>query len=508
MSLRSHAFFAWDGLTRAASETRRVARWLSLALLSPGAAALAGCAPPDVTTDHSATWAVEFDPAEHGGEVERMWRARGPAALAPLPRLFEGVLSDYHRTRADDVPLSSTLTEREVPLWVEHTETEVSLSPRRLLDPEATYSLVFSTSRVLEITAQKGAPPYRALWPGAQTARFGWWCRQATEAFGTEPPWFPANVNLSDGTPASLLPGPPPDACFLLSADARPSVLGAVSPPQLNGVSIDPILFTQPRDASDPLQAFGEATVCHDEEHVLALGCVTVEDDRLLFRGPEGGSLWWFEGDRTAVVPLVGTERAVLSGLLPSTHHEFELVVMTPEGQRYAGDATLVTAAVRPHLVISEVMANPLGPEPQQEWVEIVNDGTAPVSLDGWVLHDAGGAAALPAMPLAPGQYAVIVGHGFDPDLGWDVPVGETVIAVEQLGKAGLSNSGEPLWLESPGGQVVSRFPPLPAKRAGVSLARRTAWALDDDLTAFGEHADPGASPGEPNEAVEVPREL
>ena len=35
-----------------------------------------------------------------------------------------------------------------------------------------------------------------------------------------------------------------------------------------------------------------------------------------------------------------------------------------------------------PHVVINEVLANPVGGEPAQEWVELYNDGRAPAVLD------------------------------------------------------------------------------------------------------------------------------
>src|SRR5690606_9305627 len=114
---------------------------------------------------------------------------------------------------------------------------------------------------------------------------------------------------------------------------------------------------------------------------------------------------------------------------------------------------------------LNEVMANPVGPEPQQEWVEIVNAGVAPVSVADFQLHDGGGAVELPEATLSPGQYALLVRQDYQADLGWDVMPDDDVLLlrVSALGKSGLSNSGEPLWLEHSSGLVTSRFPPLSA---------------------------------------------
>src|SRR5690606_40695464 len=40
--------------------------------------------------------------------------------------------------------------------------------------------------------------------------------------------------------------------------------------------------------------------------------------------------------------------------------------------------------------VLNEVLANPSGPEPQQEWVEILNAGNVAASLSGYRLKDSG----------------------------------------------------------------------------------------------------------------------
>src|SRR5690606_16286033 len=40
--------------------------------------------------------------------------------------------------------------------------------------------------------------------------------------------------------------------------------------------------------------------------------------------------------------------------------------------------------------VLNEVLANPNGPEPQQEWVEIVNTGNRAGTLSGYRLKDSG----------------------------------------------------------------------------------------------------------------------
>ena len=74
-----------------------------------------------------------------------------------------------------------------------------------------------------------------------------------------------------------------------------------------------------------------------------------------------------------------------------------------------------------------------------------------------------------------------------------------SLLVLPSLAKSGLSNSGELLRLFDPAGSLVSRFPALKASAAGVSIARRAPESADDDPSAFGSHAPPGASPGAPN---------
>jgi hypothetical protein len=164
-------------------------------------------------------------------------------------------------------------------------------------------------------------------------------------------------------------------------------------------------------------------------------------------------------------------------------------------------DVSFRTLVAAPHVVINEVLANAIGPEPAQEWVELFNDGRTAVDLAGWTLEDVGGVALLPTASLQPGGFALVVADSYDAASSYDVPPAPAtlIVRVARLGKSGLSNAGEPLRLLSPDGQLESAFPGLVAARAGVSIARLDPSTADTDLAGFGEHASPGASPGAPN---------
>ena len=76
---------------------------------------------------------------------------------------------------------------------------------------------------------------------------------------------------------------------------------------------------------------------------------------------------------------------------------------MALDGGLREDSAVLFTQAPMPHLVINEVLANPIGPEPHQEWVELYNDGAVAAELADFALCDIGGEAWLPEAVLEPG---------------------------------------------------------------------------------------------------------
>ncbi|PIE05713.1 MAG: hypothetical protein CSA75_03340 [Sorangium cellulosum] len=174
---------------------------------------------------------------------------------------------------------------------------------------------------------------------------------------------------------------------------------------------------------------------------------------------------------------------------------------VSPAGIRQVHPFSWQTLAVREHVVINEVMANPAGPEPAQEWVELFNDGVQSVSLGQWQLEDAGGQVLLPEVTLAPGTFALIVGETYDAESWVDTaPAPETLlIRVDRVGSSGLSNGGEPLRLRNSLGETVSSVPSISSKEQGWSIARVVPDALDSLYASFA-FGQEGGSPGKTNE--------
>ena len=128
-----------------------------------------------------------------------------------------------------------------------------------------------------------------------------------------------------------------------------------------------------------------------------------------------------------------------------------------------------MTPPAVPPLAITEVLANPAGPEPQQEYVELRNLGDADVSLAGLRLADSKGGDDLPPETLAAGGYALVVTASYDPARGPDPPPrpGTLLVRVDtRLGSDGLSNGGEAVQLLQ-GEAVVSSYGGWVAVSAG-----------------------------------------
>jgi hypothetical protein len=269
-------------------------------------------------------------------------------------------------------------------------------------------------------------------------------------------------------------------------------------PPEAAGVLLDPAPSWGDEAPANVLAS------CTDAETAIGPGCLQIEDDRLLLRNGPEAMLWQFESEGAAHVQRADPGASfLLRGFTPASEQALHGVGFDRFGARTPIDVRFHTNAPRAHWLLNEVMANPLGPEPAEEWIELVNDSSLPAELGGSSLEDSAGSITLPAFLAQPGQYLLLVRDDYDREGdGRDVMPGADValVRVPVLGRSGLSNSGEALTLRAADGSVLSRFPAFSSGRAGVSVARATLDALDDDPSAFGAHAAPGASPGAPNQ--------
>ena len=251
-------------------------------------------------------------------------------------------------------------------------------------------------------------------------------------------------------------------------------------------------------------------------------GTETALENLCLASGPYGISirLWASE-------PVSATARIDPSGVLarsPTTDFEHHLLLapLAPDelfsisisiedlvGHSVsAGPVEARTDRSIAPIVVNEVLHDPLGAEPHQEFVELVNRGTSSISIDGWTLADDGGSDwIVHAAPVPAGAYVVIVSDGYQPGIGGDpAPApGSVVVRLDgAIGAQGLRNSGEPLTLSSSTGEVVSSFPALMSPPGpGISIERVNALGPDGDPANWCENPAGRSSPGRANAASE-----
>ncbi|MBI4703221.1 MAG: lamin tail domain-containing protein [Deltaproteobacteria bacterium] len=446
-------------------------------------------------------------------DPERLALVRGPLGPAQLGQI----------ARAE---ISAALSERIVPalIWQDKASPgHVVLAPSVPLAPGELYSVGSGEPRfaaTLETLADDPLPLLGRVWPPLEASAsptVAVWCGTA------QLPALASPAQLAPSGPVGLLATGAfadgfPRACLRFEPAALPAEPPAegpfVPPPLLVDEAGSAIGRLDPRPLSADEPAVETAALgCAPDEVGFGPGCALVQDDRLVARTPDAALFW---SVRLAGAAAGGGELDLARGTGPGepllvfplpADSEIELVVQSLDaaGRAGRGQVAAHTLPPMPHVVLSEVLANPNGPEPAQEWVELYNDGLAHALLAGYVLGDAGGETALPAAVLPPGAYALLVGESYDPasDLDPAPAPGTLLLRVPKVGKNGLSNDGEPLVLRDEAGHAVSRFPAKPKPKPGVSVVRTSPKAPDEVDGSF-VLAPEGPTPGAPNAAEQA----
>jgi hypothetical protein len=281
--------------------------------------------------------------------------------------------------------------------------------------------------------------------------------------------WGAAGLQLCDGAVASAPPEeltceggvcyrapliatlPAATSCRVTLTAGATDAAGAPVPSGLIGV------FDTAAAPDERPPALGEVTVTVAGP-CLAVGFATDE--------PTTGTVVLSVGD-LAVTTAAGSgqtrfDLAVPLGALPPSTPATLTVRVTDRAGNVVESAPFAfdTPAPLPSLAITEVLSNPAGPEPAQEYVELSNLGDLSLSLAGLRLEDTKGGDDLPDVALAPGEMALIVASGYVEQQGQDPSprFGTTVVRVDaRLGSDGLANGGEIVRLKR-GEDVVSSY--------------------------------------------------
>jgi hypothetical protein len=185
-----------------------------------------------------------------------------------------------------------------------------------------------------------------------------------------------------------------------------------------------------------------------------------------------------------------GSARLVLDGLAPEHEVLLTATLVDLSGLESRRVFRVSTTPLLAPISISEVRADPLGPEPAQEYVELLNSGAMPLDLAGYALadrEDRVGDTVPRTSIVPPGGRALMVSDAFDETHPAELPVPDGVPLIRlgaSLGAGGLSNAGEALVLRDAAGQRVSAAPAL-VTGAGRCAVRTTTDPRRGDDAAF-----------------------
>lgn len=439
--------------------------------------------------------------------------------------LVRGRTNDKEQSQIAAGAPGSELEERRLPLAVWKNEQGLVLAPQIVLERSEEYTfLALGSGAIARVATGPTASPLWWRW-GSSEVTAGGWVVHCSE----RPPWalFPTGPDAAApawGGAAGTLEDPSPEAGARASARLEPGAVevqlhGGVSgaagaqnddaracvrfqlpgaeepvqetllPPHTSGGRFfEPSALFLGAEASSPASspvvrvsgsaAFLELTASFAEASVVSLVDGRSRGSSLLVQAPRSAAL-------------------LLGVFEPGP---YRLLVSTVDGrgllERHLVDFDV--GAEEGHPVLTEILTNPLGPEPAAEWVEIMNIGRAPLSLAGYALEDAETERPLPPVVLEAGAVGLLVGPDFVVASAGDVvPSARAVPIVLDDSGDGLTNAGESVRLRAPSGEVISEIP-AHSGTAGRSFARRHLLAPDWP-TSFGHHGPPGASPGGSN---------
>lgn len=161
---------------------------------------------------------------------------------------------------------------------------------------------------------------------------------------------------------------------------------------------------------------------------------------------------------------------------------------------------TSVTASnADTRIVISEIMYDPTGSEPANEWVEIYNWGTDTIDVSGWILTDGNGVYVFPNGAKIGSRRYFVLGYSLSAAGGAvDLIYGDSA-----SGTLSLSNTGDQVAIKNSAGAVVDSVAYLAfwsgevgqSANSNRSLERKDAGLKSNDRTTWGRSAVAGGTP-------------
>ena len=156
-------------------------------------------------------------------------------------------------------------------------------------------------------------------------------------------------------------------------------------------------------------------------------------------------------------------------------------------------------------LLISEVLYDPLGTEPNGEWIEIFNNTSSPIELTDWAISDNLSTDVISPTVTIPAGGCMVVAASEDFYTNYPDFTGDIVFVADGRIGNGLGNTGDRLILKDSEGTVIDQMsygtdttafhPACPDVAAGHSLERSPANVDTDTAEDWvdQEFPDPGA---------------
>jgi hypothetical protein len=244
---------------------------------------------------------------------------------------------------------------------------------------------------------------------------------------------------------------------------------------------------------------------CAVDEQELDVGCALIDDQSITLR---------LQSDEAVVAELTRDDVVVrtfapdglcvlrLASLEPESNQELMLMLRDSSGNRREEPLSLRTLPPLATLSITEMRADPRGPEPTQEYVELWNYGSRVVDLEGYTLDDRSDKLGEPfarSLRVEPQTYVLLVAEAFNADDPRDQapPPGASLLRLgRSLASSGLSNTGERIYLRDAQGRRVSAAPATPKPRAGVCIVRVSPDGRDGAASAFDYDSESTCTPG------------
>lgn len=166
---------------------------------------------------------------------------------------------------------------------------------------------------------------------------------------------------------------------------------------------------------------------------------------------------------------------------------------------------SLLIRASSPTLLISEVLYDPPGTEPDEEWIELYNSASSPIELTDWTIGDNMSTEVISPTVTIPVGGCLVIAASEDFSTNYPDFTGDIVFVADGRIGNGLGNSGDRLILKDSEGTVIDQMsygtdvtafdPPCPDVSEGHSLERSPASEDTDTAQDWidQESPDPGA---------------